>query len=99
MTNGELLSSSPFPFSAVPSACTRLRNAADSDSDYFYASRLLGEPAGGVNDIHFHPALPRTARLTLTFGFWARSSASGRAGYARRLSIRAPFVRRRGTKL
>ncbi|MCE9608083.1 MAG: TonB-dependent receptor plug domain-containing protein [Planctomycetia bacterium] len=25
------------------------------DIDYYYASRLPGEPAGGVNDIHFHP--------------------------------------------
>ena len=34
-----------------------------SDIDYYYTSRLLGEPAGGVNDIHLHPSLPRTVRL------------------------------------
>jgi outer membrane cobalamin receptor len=46
-----------------------LFNAANSDIDYFYASRLRGEPLAGVNDIHFHPTLPRTARLSLIVGF------------------------------
>jgi hypothetical protein len=46
-----------------------LRNAHDSDIDYYYASRLPGEPPDGVNDIHFHPTLPRTARLSLIVGF------------------------------
>ncbi len=45
-----------------------LMNAADSDIDYVYASRLPGEPAGGIEERHFHPALPRTFRLTLTAG-------------------------------
>jgi outer membrane receptor protein involved in Fe transport len=40
-----------------------------SDIDYYYASRLQGEPADGVNDIHFHPVEPRSARLTLTANF------------------------------
>ena len=40
-----------------------------SDIDYFYTSRLPGEPAEGVDDIHFHPVLPRTARLNLIVGF------------------------------
>ena len=44
-------------------------NAADSDIDYYYRSRLLGEPADGIDDIHLHPTLPRTARLALTVGF------------------------------
>jgi outer membrane receptor protein involved in Fe transport len=44
-------------------------NAQDSDIDYYYASRLPGEPADGVNDIHLHPTLPRTARLNLVVGF------------------------------
>jgi outer membrane receptor protein involved in Fe transport len=46
-----------------------LFNAADSDVDYYYASRLPGEPIDGVNDIHLHPALPRTARVNLVIGF------------------------------
>ena len=40
-----------------------------SDIDYFYASRLQGEPAGGVDDIHTHPAEPREFRLSLTHTF------------------------------
>jgi hypothetical protein len=38
------------------------------DIDY-YASRLQGEPAEGVSDIHFHPTEPRSVRLTLSMGF------------------------------
>ena len=40
-----------------------------SDIDYYYASRLPGEPARGVDDIHFHPVEPRSLRLTLQHGF------------------------------
>ncbi len=40
-----------------------------SDIDYFYASRLNGEPAGGFDDIHFHPVEPRSFRVTLTANF------------------------------
>lgn len=36
-----------------------------SDIDYFYASRLQREPAGGVDDVHFHPVEPRALRATL----------------------------------
>ena len=36
-----------------------------SDVDYNYASRLPGEQAQGVDDIHYHPVEPRTVRLTL----------------------------------
>jgi hypothetical protein len=46
-----------------------LFDAADSDIDYFYESRLPGEPAEGVADIHFHPTLPRTARVGVVVGF------------------------------
>jgi hypothetical protein len=45
-----------------------LLNAADSDVDYFYTSRLPGEPLDGVADIHTHPTLPRTARASLIVG-------------------------------
>ena len=44
-------------------------NAADSDVDYFYTSRLPGEPLNGIADVHTHPSLPRTARATLVIGF------------------------------
>ena len=40
-----------------------------SDIDYYYASRLAGEPADGVNDIHLHSVEPRRLRLTLTASF------------------------------
>jgi outer membrane receptor protein involved in Fe transport len=40
-----------------------------SDIDYFYRSRLPGEPADGVEDIHTHPALPRSARVILRLQF------------------------------
>ncbi len=40
-----------------------------SDIDYFYASRLRGEPAGGLDDIHFHPVEPRSVRVTLSTAF------------------------------
>lgn len=40
-----------------------------NDIEYYYASRLPGEPARGVDDIHFHPGEPRTARVTLRLAF------------------------------
>jgi outer membrane receptor protein involved in Fe transport len=40
-----------------------------SDIDYFYTSRLPGEPAAGADDIHFHPVEPRRFRVTLTSSF------------------------------
>ena len=46
-----------------------LFNSTDHDIDYYYASRLPGESAQGVEDNHFHPIEPRTARLTLSLLF------------------------------
>ena len=46
-----------------------LLNKRASDIDYDYASRLPGEAADGVNDRHFHPVEPRSARLTLSYAF------------------------------
>jgi len=40
-----------------------------ADIDYFYTSRLPGEPAEGINDVHTHPAIPRTARVSLQVSF------------------------------
>jgi TonB dependent receptor/Carboxypeptidase regulatory-like domain/TonB-dependent Receptor Plug Domain len=34
-----------------------------SDVDYFYASRLPGEPAAGIADLHFHPVEKRALRI------------------------------------
>jgi outer membrane receptor protein involved in Fe transport len=44
-------------------------NAQVSDIDYYFASRLPGEPLEGVNDIHIHPAVPRTLRVGMVIGF------------------------------
>ncbi|MGK5052028.1 hypothetical protein [Janthinobacterium sp. RB2P8] len=44
-------------------------NKRASDIDYYYASRLPGEAADWVNDRHFHPVEPRSARLTLSYAF------------------------------
>ena len=46
-----------------------LLNAKASDIDYFYTSRLRGEPADGVDDTHTHPAVPRTVRIALQLAF------------------------------
>jgi outer membrane receptor protein involved in Fe transport len=46
-----------------------LLNAEASDIEYFYGSRLSGEPEDGVDDIHLHPTLPRTVRLGVQFRF------------------------------
>jgi outer membrane receptor protein involved in Fe transport len=40
-----------------------------SDIDYYYTSRLPGEPDRGVDDIHTHPALPRSLRIGLQIRF------------------------------
>lgn len=46
-----------------------LANARVSDIDYFFPSRLPGEPAEGVDDRHTHPAVPRSVRLGVIVGF------------------------------
>ncbi len=46
-----------------------LLDSDDHDIDYFYASRLAGEPDEGVEDIHFHPFEPRALRLSLSWKF------------------------------
>ena len=47
-----------------------LANRKDSTIDYFYESRLAGEPAGSATpDVHFHPIESRSFRITLTANF------------------------------
>ncbi len=43
-----------------------LLDANDNDIEYFYTSRLPGEPAAGIEDIHLHPYEPRQIRFTAT---------------------------------
>lgn len=44
-----------------------LLDSNDYDITYFYASRLPGEPAEGVEDIHFRPLEPRSVRTSITY--------------------------------
>ena len=37
--------------------------------DYYYTSRLPGEPAAGVSDLHFHPIESRSFRVNLVANF------------------------------
>jgi hypothetical protein len=37
--------------------------------DHGTASRLPGEPLGGVDDIHTHPSAPRTVRIGVVASF------------------------------
>ena len=46
-----------------------LFNAETNQIEYYYLSRLPGEPIGGVADRHVHPAEPRAVRLTLAVRF------------------------------
>jgi outer membrane receptor protein involved in Fe transport len=46
-----------------------LMDRADSDIEYYYASRLPGEPAEGVEDVHFHPMESRSVRLVALWRF------------------------------
>ncbi|KRR17365.1 TonB-dependent receptor [Bradyrhizobium lablabi] len=46
-----------------------LFNAKTNQIEYYYLSRLPGEPIGGVADRHVHPAEPLAVRLTLAGRF------------------------------
>ncbi|KRS22330.1 TonB-dependent receptor [Alishewanella sp. WH16-1] len=46
-----------------------LLNSQASDIEYFYASRIPGEPEAGVEDKHLHPMEPRSLRLRLAYRF------------------------------
>jgi hypothetical protein len=42
-----------------------LLDRTNDDIAYYYTSRLPGEPAGGVDDVHLHPAEPRLVRFSV----------------------------------
>ncbi|MEP7310487.1 MAG: TonB-dependent receptor [Acidobacteriota bacterium] len=46
-----------------------LFNSSVSDIDYYFVSRLPGEPLTGVADVMTHPTLARSARINLAVGF------------------------------
>lgn len=43
-------------------------NSLGDDIDYYYASRLPGEPSSGVLDQHLHPIEPRQLRVSVSWG-------------------------------
>lgn len=44
-------------------------NSRDNEIEYFYASRLPGEPDGGIDDRHIRPIEPRQLRVSATVSF------------------------------
>ena len=54
---------------SIQASVFNLFDAEVADVDYFYASRLPGEPFEGVDDIHTHPSAPRTFRIGLVASF------------------------------
>lgn len=47
--------------------CLNLFDRDNNDIEYWYESRLRGEPPGGFGDVHLHPAEPRQFRATVTY--------------------------------
>jgi hypothetical protein len=61
-----------YAFSKKVRAYLDVFNVFDSkshDIDYFYVSRLQGEPPEGVADRHFHPLESRAFRLSVSFAY------------------------------
>ena len=52
----------------LEASALNLFNARDYDIQYYYASRLQGEPSEGVEDVHVHPVEPRQIRVALMYG-------------------------------
>jgi len=49
--------------------CLNLLDRDDNDIEYAYESRLPGEPAAGITDVHLHPIEPRMFRFRVTYRF------------------------------
>jgi hypothetical protein len=49
----------------IEATLLNLLDSRAADIQYFYPSRLPGEPVAGVEDVHFHPAEPRQVRVSL----------------------------------
>jgi hypothetical protein len=56
------------PACAATLSVFNLLNQRTDDIEYYYASQLRGEPAP-VNDVHFHPAEPRSVRAGIRYRF------------------------------
>lgn len=57
----------PSPRLALHLEVFNLANRRAADIQYLYRSRLPGEAAEGVEDVHVHPVEPRNARLGVTW--------------------------------
>ena len=55
--------------SRIQASLLNVLNASVDDIQYYYTSRLRGEPSDGVSDVHFHPAEPRQVRVSLEWKF------------------------------
>jgi hypothetical protein len=53
----------------VTAECFNLFNSTVSDVDYYFVSRLPGEPVAGMTDVMTHPSLSRSWRIHLAIGF------------------------------
>jgi len=72
VVTGRQIEARPIPLSHRATFVVDGFNLLDtkvSDIDYFYTLRLPGEPAAGVDDVHRHPAPPRTLRIGIRTGF------------------------------
>ena len=52
----------------VEASVLNIFDTKGDDAQYFYASRLPGEPLQGVAGVHFHPTEPRQVRVGLVWG-------------------------------
>jgi hypothetical protein len=52
----------------VQASVLNVFDSRDYDIQYYYTSRLPGEPAAGVDDLHFHPVEPRQVRMSFSWG-------------------------------
>jgi hypothetical protein len=52
----------------VQASVLNVLDSRDYDIQYYYTSRLPGEPAAGVDDVHFHPVEPRQVRVSVSWG-------------------------------
>jgi hypothetical protein len=52
----------------VQASVLNVFDSRDYDIQYYYTSRLPGEPAAGVDDVHFHPVEPRQVRVSVSWG-------------------------------
>jgi outer membrane receptor protein involved in Fe transport len=53
---------------AIELQAFNLLDQAVSDVDYYYTSRLPGDPLRGIADVHSHPQEPRSIRVLISMG-------------------------------